>query len=185
MDELSKRLLEHEPISFKTVAGTGKAQKSFKHVELPSATCYAAEDADVTLRIWEHLRPRLAHEKLLTVYETLERPLPKVLVEMELAGIRVDPERLRLLSNDFATRMGELEAEAHKVAGRPFNLGAPKQIGDLLFTEMGLASGRHHGDRRGLHRRLHAGGPGRPGPRTAAHPAGLAPAVETERDVYG
>ncbi|MDB5424732.1 MAG: polA, partial [Phenylobacterium sp.] len=142
MDELSRRLLDHEPISFKTVAGTGKAQKSFKHVELAPATCYAAEDADVTLRIWEHLRPRLGHEKLLTVYETLERPMPKVLVEMELAGVKVDPERLRLLSNDFAVRMGELEAEAHRVAGRPFNLGSPKQIGDLLFTEMGLASGR-------------------------------------------
>ena len=142
MDELSKRLLDHEPISFKTVAGAGKGQKSFKHVELGSATCYAAEDADVTLRLYEHMRPRLSHERLLTVYETLERPLPKVLVEMELAGIKVDPERLRLLSNDFAVRMGELEAEAHRVAGRPFNLGSPKQIGDLLFTEMGLASGR-------------------------------------------
>ncbi|MDB5464685.1 MAG: polA [Phenylobacterium sp.] len=142
MDELSKRLLDHEPISFKTVAGTGKAQKSFKHVELGAATCYAAEDADVTLRIYEHLRPRLAREKLLTVYETLERPMPKVLVEMELAGVKVDPERLRVLSNDFSVRMGELELEAHRVAGRPFNLGSPKQIGDLLFKEMGLASGR-------------------------------------------
>jgi DNA polymerase-1 len=142
MDELSKRLLDHEPISFKTVAGTGKAQKSFKHIELSAATCYAAEDADVTLRIYEHLRPRLAHEKLLTVYETLERPMPKVLVEMELAGVKVDPDRLRQLSNDFSVRMGELELEAHRVAGRPFNLGSPKQIGDLLFGEMGLASGR-------------------------------------------
>uniref|UniRef100_UPI00286C8C41 DNA polymerase I n=1 Tax=Phenylobacterium sp. TaxID=1871053 RepID=UPI00286C8C41 len=142
MDELSKRLLGHEPITFKTVAGAGKAQKSFKHVELQAATCYAAEDADVTLRIYEHLRPRLAHEKLMTVYETLERPMPKVLVEMELAGVKVDPDRLRQLSNDFAVRMGELELEAHRVAGRPFNLGSPKQIGDLLFGEMGLASGR-------------------------------------------
>ena len=142
MDELSKRLLAHEPISFKTVAGTGKGQKSFKHIELGAATCYAAEDADVTLRIYEHLRPRLARAKLMTVYETLERPLPKVLVEMELAGVKVDPDRLRQLSNDFSVRMGELELEAHRVAGRPFNLGSPKQIGDLLFTEMGLASGR-------------------------------------------
>jgi DNA polymerase-1 len=142
MDELSNRLLGHEPISFKTVAGAGKAQKSFKHVELGAATCYAAEDADVTLRIYQHLRPRLSHEKLLTVYETLERPMPKVLVEMELAGVKVDPERLRRLSNDFSVRMGELEVEAHRVAGRPFNLGSPKQIGDLLFGEMGLSSGR-------------------------------------------
>ena len=142
MDELSKRLLDHEPISFKSVAGTGKAQKSFKHVELAAATAYAAEDADVTLRIYRHLRPRLAHEHRLTVYETLERPMPRVLVDMELAGVKVDPDRLRQLSNDFAVRMGELELEAHRVAGRPFNLGSPKQIGDLLFGEMGLASGR-------------------------------------------
>lgn len=142
MDELSQRLLGHQPISFKTVAGAGKAQKSFKHVELGPATCYAAEDADVTLRIYEHLRPRLAHERLLTVYETLERPMPKVLVDMELAGVKIDPDRLRQLSNDFSVRMGELEAEAHRLAGRPFNLGSPKQIGDILFKEMGLASGK-------------------------------------------
>jgi DNA polymerase-1 len=142
MDELSKLWLGHEPIKFKTVAGTGKTQKSFKHVKLDEATCYAAEDADVTLRIYEHLRPRLAHEKLLTVYETLERPLPKVLVQMELEGVKVDPDRLRQLSNDFSVRMGELEAEAHRLAERPFNLGSPKQIGEILFKEMGLASGR-------------------------------------------
>ena len=142
MDELAKRWLGHEPISFKTVAGAGKAQKSFKHVGLNEATCYAAEDADVTLRLWEHLRPRLAHEGLLTVYEKLERPLPQVLVDMELEGVKVDPERLRALSNDFGVRMVELEAEAHRLAGRPFNLGSPKQIGEVLFKEMGLASGR-------------------------------------------
>ncbi|MBI1197582.1 MAG: DNA polymerase I [Phenylobacterium sp.] len=142
MDELSMRLLGHEPISFKTVAGTGKAQKSFKHVELAPATCYAAEDADVTLRLWQHLKPRLAHEHLATVYETTERPMPAVLVGMELAGVKVDPDQLRVLSNDFSVRMGELEAEAHRLAGRPFNLGSPKQIGDILFKEMGLSSGR-------------------------------------------
>jgi DNA polymerase-1 len=142
MDELSKQWLDHEPISFKTVAGTGKAQKSFKHVELAQATCYAAEDADVTLRLYEHLRPRLAHEGLLTVYETCERPMPKVLVGMELAGVKVDPDQLRQLSNDFAVRMSELEAEAHRLAGRPFNLGSPKQIGEVLFKEMGLGSGK-------------------------------------------
>ncbi|MET0295388.1 MAG: DNA polymerase I, partial [Phenylobacterium sp.] len=142
MDELSKQWLEHEPISFKKVAGAGKAMKSFKHVELGAATCYAAEDADVTLRLWEHLRPRLSGEGLLTVYETLERPMPQVLVDMELAGVKVDPEQLRVLSNDFSVRMVELEAEAHRLVGRPFNLGSPKQIGDILFKEMGLASGR-------------------------------------------
>ncbi|HZC17972.1 MAG TPA: DNA polymerase I, partial [Caulobacteraceae bacterium] len=138
MDELSKLWLNHEPISFKTVAGIGKARKSFKHVPLEPATTYAAEDADVTLRLYHHLRPRLAREGVLSVYETLERPLPAVLARMECEGIRIDPEQLRLLSNDFSLRMGELEAEAQRLVGRPFNLGSPKQIGDVLFGEMGL-----------------------------------------------
>ena len=138
MDELSKLWLGHEPISFKTVAGAGKAQKSFKHIPLEPATAYAAEDADVTLRLYHHLRPRLAREGLLTVYETLERGLPPVLADMEGAGIKVDPEQLRRLSNDFSLRMAQMEAEAQTLVGRPFNLGSPKQIGDVLFGEMGL-----------------------------------------------
>ncbi|MBL8555994.1 MAG: DNA polymerase I [Phenylobacterium sp.] len=142
MDDLSRRVLDHEPIPYKQVAGTGKSQKSFKHVDLDAATAYAAEDADVTLRIWEHLKPRLAHEHMATVYERLERPMPAVLVGMELEGIKVDPHILQQLSHDFSVRMVELEAEAHRVAGRPFNLGSPKQIGDILFSEMGIASGK-------------------------------------------
>lgn len=142
MDELSKRWLEHEPIKFSSVTGTGKSQKSFKHVPLDPATCYAAEDADVTLRLYQHLRPRLAHEGLLTVYETLERGMPPVLAAMENEGIKVDTDTLRKLSNDFSVRMGEFEAEAHRLAGRPFNLGSPKQIGEVLYGEMGLASKR-------------------------------------------
>ncbi|HEY9233696.1 MAG TPA: DNA polymerase I, partial [Phenylobacterium sp.] len=142
MDELSKRWLEHEPIKFSSVTGTGKSQKSFKHVPLEPATCYAAEDADVTLRLYELLRPRLAREGLLTVYETLERGMPAVLAQMENEGIKVDTDTLRKLSNDFSVRMGELEIEAHRLAGRPFNLGSPKQIGEVLFQEMGMASGK-------------------------------------------
>ena len=142
MDELSKTWLGHEPIKFKAVTGAGKAQKSFKHVELKPATCYAAEDADVTLRLWKLLKPRLAREKRLTVYETLERPLPGVLAEMEQAGIRVDPDRLRQLSHDFGLRMAELETEAHAAASRPFNLGSPKQIGEILFGELALEGGK-------------------------------------------
>ncbi|MBC6983814.1 DNA polymerase I [Caulobacter sp. 17J80-11] len=138
MDELSELWLGHKPIEFKTVAG----KKSFKHVELKPATCYAAEDADVTLRLWRVLKPRLQREGLTTVYETLERPMPAVLSEMERAGVKLDRERLRLLSNDFGQRMGELEIEAHKLAGRPFNLGSPKQIGDILFGELGLPGGK-------------------------------------------
>ena len=140
MDELSKRWLEHEPIPFKQVAGTGKAQKSFKHVPLEPATCYAAEDADITLRLYLLLRPRLNTEGLLTVYETLERPMPAVLAQMEIEGIRIDPDQLARLSHDFSVRMTELEAQAYELAGRPFNLGSPKQIGEVLYQEMGLAS---------------------------------------------
>ncbi|HWE46022.1 MAG TPA: DNA polymerase I [Caulobacteraceae bacterium] len=142
MDELSKLMLGHEPIPFKQVAGAGKTLKSFKHVELKPATCYAAEDADVTLRLWSVLKPRLAREGLLTVYETLERGMPAVLAEMECTGIRVDPERLRLLSNEFGKGMAEFEAKAHALAGRPFNLGSPKQIGDILFGELSLPGGK-------------------------------------------
>ena len=142
MDELSKLWLDHEPIKFKAVAGTGKGEISFKHVPLDRATCYAAEDADVTLRLYNRLRPRLAREGLLTVYETLERPMPEVLADMELAGIRIDPEHLRRLSNEFGVKMGELEQKAHELAGRPFNLGSPKQIGDVLYAEMGMAHGK-------------------------------------------
>jgi len=142
MDELSRLWLDHQPIAFKQVAGTGKAQKSFKHVALTEATAYAAEDADVTLRLYNVLRPRLVREHLLTVYETLERPLPPVLAKMENAGIRIDPDQLRHLSNDFSMRMAELEAEATSLVGRPFNLGSPKQLGDVLFGDMGLPGGK-------------------------------------------
>ncbi|HYC67622.1 DNA polymerase I [Brevundimonas sp.] len=142
MDELARLHLGHEPIAFKSVAGTGKAQKSFKHVELKPATCYAAEDADVTLRLWRILKPRLAAARLTTVYETLERSLPAVLADMERAGIRVDPDRLKRLSSEFGMRMAELETRAHALAGRPFNVGSPRQIGDILFGEMQLPGGR-------------------------------------------
>jgi len=142
MDDLARLWLGHEPITLKSVAGTGKAQKSFRHVALPEATCYAAEDADITIRLYRLLRPRLAREGLLTVYETLERPLPKVLAQMERAGIKIDPDQLRALSNDFSVRMASFEAEATALVGRPFNLGSPKQIGDVLFGEMGLPGGK-------------------------------------------
>jgi DNA polymerase-1 len=142
MDELSQLWLGHTPIPFKQVAGTGKTQKSFKHVKLDHATCYAAEDADVTLRLYQVLRPRLQREGLLTVYETLERPLPAVLAEMEGHGIKIDPDRLRHLSHEFGMRMAELEAKAEGIVGRPFNMGSPKQIGEVLFGELGLPGGK-------------------------------------------
>ncbi|HEV2364497.1 MAG TPA: DNA polymerase I [Caulobacteraceae bacterium] len=142
MDELSSLHLSHQPISFKEVTGSGRDKKSFKYVSLASATCYAAEDADITLRLYQLLRPRLAQEGLLAVYERLERPMPAVLAQMECDGVRVDPERLKRLSHEFGVRMSELEAKAQELVGRPFNLGSPKQIGDVLFGEMGFAGGK-------------------------------------------
>jgi len=142
MDELSERYLGHKPISFKEVAGTGKTQKTFAQVALDKATEYAAEDADVTLRLWQVLKPRLRTEQVTTVYETLERPLVPVLAEMEQAGIKVDRQMLSRLSADFAQRMAGLEAQAHEQAGREFNIGSPKQLGEILFDEMNIPGGK-------------------------------------------
>ena len=142
LEDLAKLWLEHQPIALKEVTGTGKATKRFAHVGLPEATAFAAEDADITIRLYRLLRPQLVKEGLLTVYETLERPLPKVLAQMERHGIRIDPAQLHQLSNDFSMRMADYDAQAQKLVGHPFNLGSPKQIGDVLFGEMGLPGGK-------------------------------------------
>ena len=142
MDALSEQYLGHTPIAFKSVVGTGKAQKSFAEVELKPATAYAAEDADVTLRLWQILKPKVASERLLTVYETLERGLPEVLSGMELAGVKIDRARLVKLSQTFGQGMAELEQKAHQVAGQPFNLGSPKQLGEILFEVMAIPGGK-------------------------------------------
>jgi DNA polymerase-1 len=142
MDELSELHLGHTPLTFKEVCGTGKKQISFGEVDLKRATEYAAEDADVTLRLWEILKPSLASRKLSTVYETLERQMPSVLARMELHGVKVDVAQLSRLSSDFAQKMAEAEEEAHEAAGRKFNLGSPKQIGEILFGELELPGGK-------------------------------------------
>ncbi|PWE18470.1 DNA polymerase I [Marinicauda salina] len=142
MDELSEMHLGHTPMTFKEVCGSGKSQRSFDKVDLPTATQYAAEDADVTLRLFELLKPGLAGKGLSTVYETLERPLPAVLAKMEREGVKVDVAQLSRLSSDFAQKMAEAEEAAHDQAGRRFNLGSPKQIGEVLFGEMGLPGGK-------------------------------------------
>lgn len=142
MDSLSERWLGHKPITFKDVCGTGKSAISFDRAPLAAATAYAAEDADVTLRLWRLLKPRLARERVRTVYETLERPLAPVLADMERAGILVDRAELRRLSADFATRMATLEREAHALAGQSFNVASPRQLGEILFDRMGLPGGK-------------------------------------------
>lgn len=142
MDELSVRILEHKPISFKEICGSGKAQITFDRVPLDVATRYGAEDADVTLRLWHILKPRLSKERSTTVYETLERPLVPVIAAMEAAGVKVDVAELSRLSLDFGQRMLALEAQAHEQAGVHFNLGSPKQLGEILFDKMGLPGGK-------------------------------------------
>ncbi|MEM6535355.1 MAG: DNA polymerase I [Pseudomonadota bacterium] len=142
MDELSQRYFDHTPIAFKDVCGTGKKQITFDRVPLDQATEYAAEDADVTLRLWHMFKPKLHKAHVTTVYETLERPLVQVLADMEATGIRVDRDHLSRLSSDFAQRMAAFEAEAYELAGRAFNIGSPKQLGEILFDEMGLDGGK-------------------------------------------
>ncbi|WP_019906591.1 DNA polymerase I [Methylobacterium sp. 77] len=138
MDELARRHLGHQPITFADVAGTGKAKVTFDKVPLDKATAYAAEDADVTLRLWRMMKPRLVAERRVTVYETLERPLVPVIARMEAAGIRVDRNMLSRLSGDFSQILVRLEEEIQEDAGERFQVSSPKQIGDILFGKMGL-----------------------------------------------
>ncbi len=142
MDELSERWLGHKPIPFKEVAGSGKSAITFDHVPIDKATAYAAEDADVTLRLWQVLKPRLVAEGMTALYETLERPLVPVLARMERRGIVVDRQMLSRLSGDFAQAMAALEAEIHELAGENFNIASPKQLGEILFDKMGLEGGK-------------------------------------------
>jgi DNA polymerase-1 len=142
MDELSELHLGHKPIPFSEVAGTGKNQITFDKVPLEKAVAYAGEDADVTLRLHQVLKPRLAAQHLLTVYETIERPLIPVIAEMERAGVKVDATELARLSNDFAKRIGEIEKEIHKLVGSEFNVGSPKQLGEILFDQLKLPGGK-------------------------------------------
>ena len=142
MDELSELHLTHTPIPFANVAGKGKDKITFDGVALKEATRYSAEDADVTLRLALFLKPRLAVDGKRTVYETLERPLVSVLADMERNGIMIDPDLLRRLSNDFAKAQAKMEKDIHKLAGEEFNIGSPKQLGDILFGKFSLPGGK-------------------------------------------
>ena len=142
LDELAKLHLDHSCIKFSDVAGKGKAQITFDKVPLDVALNYAAEDADITLRLHHLLKPRLVHERLTTVYEHLDRPLIGVLSKMERLGIKVDSAALKSLSDEFAGRMAVLEETCHALAGDAFNLGSPKQLGTILFDQMGIPGGK-------------------------------------------
>ena len=142
MDALSERYLGHTPIPIKPLLGSGKSAITFDKVPLEQAVPYAAEDADITLRLWQLFKPQLHRVQVTRVYETLERPLVPVLAAMERSGIKVDRDTLSRMSNAFAQKMAGLEDEIYELAGRKFNVGSPKQLGEILFDEMGLEGGK-------------------------------------------
>ncbi|HMG51614.1 MAG TPA: DNA polymerase I, partial [Inquilinus sp.] len=142
MDELSELHLQHRTIPYSAVCGTGKTAITFDKVPLDKALAYAAEDADITLRLHMLLKPRLVAERMATVYETIERPLVGVIADMEMAGIKVDRTTLARLSGEFAQRMAALEAEIHVLAKGAFNVGSPKQLGEVLYERLGLPGGK-------------------------------------------
>ncbi|QFT79098.1 DNA polymerase I [Roseovarius sp. THAF27] len=142
MDTLAERYLSHTPIPIKELLGTGKSAITFDRVPIDEAVKYAAEDADITLRLWHTFKPQLHRAKVTTVYETLERPLVPVLAQMERNGIKVDKDTLSRMSAAFAQKMAGLEAEIHELAGEKFNVGSPAQLGDILFDKMSLPGGK-------------------------------------------
>ena len=142
LDALAEIWLGHQTLSFGEVIGSGKNKLSFEQVPIERATSYAAEDADVALRLWQVLKPRLVAEHMMTVYETLERPLIGVLARMERRGIAIDRQELARLSADFAKTAARLEGEIHALAGEDVNPGSPKQLGDIMFGKMGLSGGK-------------------------------------------
>ncbi|MCK0119968.1 DNA polymerase I [Loktanella sp. F6476L] len=138
MDLLSEKYLGHTPIPIKPLLGSGKSAITFDRVPVADAVPYAAEDADVTLRLWQMFKPKLHTVGVTTVYETLERPLVPVLAQMERHGVKVDQDTLSRMSNGFAQKMAGLEDEIQEKAGRSFNVGSPKQLGEVLFDELKL-----------------------------------------------
>jgi DNA polymerase-1 len=142
MDELAQLHLDHTCIKFSDIAGTGKKQKTFDQIAIAEAAKYAAEDADVTLRLHQVLKPAMVQGQMTTVYETLERPMVQTIAGMEKEGIKVDPQVLSRLSSDFAQRMAGHEAAAYDLAGEEFNLGSPKQISEIFFEKLGLPGGK-------------------------------------------
>jgi DNA polymerase-1 len=142
MDALSGRYLNHTPIPIKPLLGSGKSAITFDRVPIDDAVPYAAEDADITLRLWQLFKPRLHQNQVTRVYESMERPLVPVLIAMERSGIKVDRDKLSRMSNTFAQKMAGLEAGIHTLAGQSFNVGSPKQLGEILFDKLGFEGGK-------------------------------------------
>ena len=142
LDFLAKKYMSHSAISFKEIAGSGKNQKSFNEININEASIYAAEDADITFRLWKILRPRLMSEKISSVYETIERPLTKVIMDMEKNGVCIDEKILKDLSIKFENDIKKIEKECFEIVGNEFNLGSPKQIGEILFDKLKIKGGK-------------------------------------------
>ena len=142
LDALAKNYLSHNALSFKEIAGTGKNQKVFNEIDISTASKYAAEDADITLRLWKILKPKLAEDRLSSVYETIERPLAKIIMEMEKHGVSVDEKILNKLSEKFASKIKKIEEKCFEIVGVEFNLGSPKQVGEILFDKLGIKGGK-------------------------------------------
>ena len=194
LDELAERHLGHACIPFDKVmehAPGRKADKNFAMVPIAKAAEYAGEDADMTLRLWQVLKPRLAAERVTTVYETLERPLVPVIADMERAGIRVDRAILSRLSSTFAQGITRLEEEVYGLVGHKFNLGSPRQLGEILFERLQLPGGKTHeerpvGDaRRPARRPQPERGPAGRCATAHQHDARVAPAREAALDLTG
>jgi len=142
MDELAKLHFDHECIPFKALCGTGAKQITFDQVPLPQATEYAAEDADITLRLWQRLKPRITREAATRVYEMVDRPLVPVIGRMERRGVKIDRAYLAKLSSEFTVEIAALEQRVYEAAGGPFTIGSPQQLGNVLFDRLGLKGGR-------------------------------------------
>jgi DNA polymerase I len=145
MDDAAERVLGIRPIAYSDVVGTGKAQKCFNEISLEVARDYAAEDADVTWQLYHALRPQVISAHLMTLYERMERALIPIIVKMETYGVLVDKGQLSGLSQRFASSLAELEQVIYALAGHPFNIGSPKQLGGILFDELALAKGKKSG----------------------------------------
>ena len=142
MDDLAKKHLDHQCLTYKELCGTGKSQIGFHEVPIDRATEYAAEDADVTLRLWTRFKARLAPENVTRIYEMVDKPLVAVVARMEREGVKVDREGLQALSAEFAAQIANLEETICAEAGCKFTIGSPKQLGEVLFDKMQLKGGR-------------------------------------------
>merc|ERR1711991_311743 len=136
---LSELHLGHKTISYKEIVGTGKKQLNFSDVDLKSATTYAAEDADITLRLYEILSRRVSEEKLDKIYDVFEKPMIEILSKLETAGIKVDDVYLKKLSRKFEERLIKIEKEIYKISGKKFNIGSPKQLGEIIYNDLKIA----------------------------------------------